>query len=99
MILAISDMVSIVFQLCVWSTNGWKKLASKFLQSIGQMPECPLVNHIEFHQDQIHLLVVHERNIDIYEAPTLNHLMQVPWLPFYFILFIFIIIFFFCITI
>lgn len=66
-------------QLCVWSTNGWKKLASKFLQSIGQMPECPVVNHIEFHQDQIRLLVVHERNIDIYEAPTLNHLMQ--WGP------------------
>ena len=75
---------SIVFQLCVWSTNGWEKLASKILQSTGEMLESPLVNHIEFHQDQIHLLAVHERNVHIYEAPTLNHSMQVPWLPFFF---------------
>ncbi|XP_050268413.1 topless-related protein 4 isoform X2 [Quercus robur] len=66
-------------QLCVWSTNGWEKLASKFLLSKGEMLECPVVNHIEFHQDQIHLLAVHERNIHIYEAPTLNHSMQ--WVP------------------
>lgn len=76
---------SIVFQLCVWSTNGWEKLASKFLLSKGEMLECPVVNHIEFHQDQIHLLAVHERNLHIYEAPTLNHSMQVPWLPFFLI--------------
>ncbi|KAK7834578.1 topless-related protein 4 [Quercus suber] len=66
-------------QLCVWSTNGWEKLASKFLLSKGEMIECPVVNHIEFHQDQIHLLAVHERNVHIYEAPTLNHSMQ--WVP------------------
>lgn len=68
-------------QLCAWSINGWEKLASKFCQSrcMGQLPEPAVVNHIQFHPDQIHLLAADERNIHIYEAPTLNHHKQ--WVP------------------
>lgn len=70
-------------QLCVWDADGWKKLANKTLHSFqtGQVPDPPVVNYIEFHKDQIHLLAVSERQIDIYEAPLLNHCIQVcKWL-------------------
>ncbi|XP_028779245.1 topless-related protein 4 [Neltuma alba] len=65
-------------QLCVWDAAGWKKRASKTLYSLhtGQVPNPPVVNYIEFHKDQAHLLIVNERQIDIYEAPMLNHFMQ-----------------------
>ncbi|XWS24828.1 hypothetical protein CRYUN_Cryun27aG0018300 [Craigia yunnanensis] len=68
-------------QLCVWNANGWEKLASKFLCSLcnGHVTNPPGVNFIQFHQDQVHLLAVHERLIDIYEAPILNHVLQ--WVP------------------
>ncbi|KAL5853214.1 hypothetical protein ACOSQ3_008332 [Xanthoceras sorbifolium] len=65
-------------QLCVWDANEWENICSKFLQSLhtGLVPETPVVIHIQFHPDQIHLLVVHERQIDVFEAPTLNQVMQ-----------------------
>lgn len=65
-------------QLCVWDADGWKKLASKTLCSLHsvQVLDPPVVNYIEFHKDQIHLLTVNERQIDVYEAPMLNHFMQ-----------------------
>ncbi|KAF7830302.1 topless-related protein 4 [Senna tora] len=65
-------------QLSVWDAAGWEKLANKTLHSshTGQVPDPPVVNYIEFHKDQIHLLTVNERQIDIYEAPMLNHCMQ-----------------------
>ncbi|KAJ0090216.1 hypothetical protein Patl1_12472 [Pistacia atlantica] len=65
-------------QLCVWDVNGWKKLCSKLLQNlhVGLVPETPVVNHIQFHPDQVHLLAVHERQIDVYKAPTLDHMVQ-----------------------
>ncbi|KAJ7958782.1 Topless-related protein [Quillaja saponaria] len=68
-------------QLCVWTAAEWEKVASKFLHSLqtGHVPEPPEVTHIEFHKDQIQLLAVHEKHLDIYEAPMLNHLMQ--WVP------------------
>ncbi|GKU87283.1 hypothetical protein SLEP1_g1709 [Rubroshorea leprosula] len=66
--------------LCVWNANGWHKQSSKFLRSLctGQLPDPPVVKYIQFHQDQIHLLVVNERQIDIYEAPLLDH--QIQWI-------------------
>ena len=76
----VHNMVSLnLLQLCVWNANGWEKLASKFLCSLcsGHVPDPPVVNFIQFHQDQVHLLAVHERLIDIYEAPLLNHVLQV----------------------
>lgn len=35
---------------------------------------------VQFHQDQTHLLAVHETQIAIYEAPKLECLKQVPFL-------------------
>ncbi|KAI4316334.1 hypothetical protein L6164_024322 [Bauhinia variegata] len=65
-------------QLCVWEASGWEKLAIKSLLclSTGELPDPPFVNYIEFHKDGVHLLCVHERQIDVYKAPELNHIMQ-----------------------
>ncbi|KAK9715176.1 hypothetical protein RND81_06G147900 [Saponaria officinalis] len=64
-------------QLCVWSMDGWEKLTCKPMQ----IPSGRLVNpladmRVQFHQDQTHLLAVHETQIAIYEAPKLDCLKQ-----------------------
>ncbi|XP_062078108.1 topless-related protein 4-like isoform X2 [Humulus lupulus] len=67
-------------QLCVWSTDGWEKQASKFLQIPSGRAAAPTADtRVQFHQDQIHLLAVHETQIAIYEAPKLECLKQ--WFP------------------
>ncbi|PON99819.1 Topless-related protein [Trema orientale] len=67
-------------QLCVWSTDGWEKQASKFLQIPAGRTAAPTADtRVQFHQDQIHLLAVHETQIAIYEAPKLECLKQ--WFP------------------
>ncbi|XP_028753925.1 topless-related protein 4 isoform X1 [Neltuma alba] len=67
-------------QLCVWSTDGWEKQASKFLQMPSGRAPAPLGDtRVQFHQDQIHLLAVHETQIAIFEAPKLECLKQ--WAP------------------
>ncbi|XVF74749.1 hypothetical protein PTKIN_Ptkin13bG0136600 [Pterospermum kingtungense] len=67
-------------QLCVWSMDGWEKQASKFLQIPNGHVAKPLgQTRVHFHQDQIHLLVVHGTQIAIYEAPKLECLKQ--WIP------------------
>lgn len=64
-------------QLCVWSMDGWEKQASKFLQiPPGRMPAPLAHTRVQFHQDQIHFLVVHETQIAIYKAPELDCLKQ-----------------------
>lgn len=69
-------------QLCVWSTDGWDKQASKFLQPQPGRTLAPVADtRVQFHQDQIHLLAIHESQIAIYEAPKLECLKQVH-LPF-----------------
>ncbi|KAL8171732.1 hypothetical protein V2J09_023536 [Rumex salicifolius] len=65
-------------QLCVWSTDGWEKQASKFLQIPSGRPSNPQApTRVQFHQDQTHLLVVHESQVAIYEAPKLECVKQV----------------------
>ncbi|XP_015894468.3 topless-related protein 4-like isoform X2 [Ziziphus jujuba] len=60
-------------QLCVWHTNGWDKQTSKFLKiSSGRTASALADTRVQFHQDQIHLLAVHETQIAIYEAPKLE---------------------------
>uniref|UniRef100_A0A5B7ANF3 Putative topless-related protein 4 isoform X1 n=1 Tax=Davidia involucrata TaxID=16924 RepID=A0A5B7ANF3_DAVIN len=67
-------------QLCVWSTDGWEKQTSKYLQIPAGQSSAPLADtRVQFHQDQIHLLAVHETQIAIYEAPKLECLKQ--WVP------------------
>ncbi|XP_047321907.1 topless-related protein 4-like isoform X2 [Impatiens glandulifera] len=67
-------------QLCVWSMERWEKQTSKFLQVPAGRTLAPISDtRVQFHQDQIHLLVVHETQIAIYEAPKLECLKQ--WFP------------------
>ncbi|KAE9601801.1 putative transcription factor WD40-like family [Lupinus albus] len=67
-------------QLCVWSTDGWEKQASKFLQMPNGRAPAPLADtRVQFHLDQTHLLAVHETQIAMYEAPKLECLKQ--WVP------------------
>ncbi|MBA0693730.1 hypothetical protein Goari_004081, partial [Gossypium aridum] len=59
--------------LCVWSTDGWEKQASKFLQIPNGRAASPHAEtRVQFHLDQIHLLAVHETQIAIFEAPKLE---------------------------
>ncbi|KAJ9692695.1 hypothetical protein PVL29_011670 [Vitis rotundifolia] len=67
-------------QLCVWSTDAWEKQTSKFLQiPNGRVPAPNTQTRVQFHQNQTHVLVVHETQIAIYEAPRLECLKQ--WVP------------------
>ncbi|KAG9138676.1 hypothetical protein Leryth_018567 [Lithospermum erythrorhizon] len=69
-------------QLCVWSTDVWEKKSSKYLQTPGPgvRAAAPVADtRVQFHQDQKHVLVVHETQIAIYEAPKLDCLKQ--WAP------------------
>ncbi|KAG7021233.1 Topless-related protein 4 [Cucurbita argyrosperma subsp. argyrosperma] len=67
-------------QLCVWSTDGWEKQVSKFLQIPSSRTAAPLADtRVQFHGDQTHLLAIHETQIAIYEAPKLECLKQ--WFP------------------
>lgn len=69
-----------VLQLCVWSTDGWDTLASKFLQIPSGCVPSPLgETRVQFHQDQKHFLAVHETQIAIYEASKLECIKQVQF--------------------
>lgn len=65
-------------QLCVWNTDGWEKQTTKSLQIPSGRTASHLADtRVQFHLDQTHLLVVHETQIAIYEAPKLECLKQV----------------------
>ncbi|XP_071686114.1 topless-related protein 4-like isoform X2 [Rutidosis leptorrhynchoides] len=67
-------------QLCIWSTEGWEKQTNKQLQIPPGRVAAPVVDtRVQFHNDQTHLLAVHETQIAIYEAPKLECLKQ--WVP------------------
>ncbi|XP_076957021.1 topless-related protein 4-like isoform X2 [Bidens hawaiensis] len=67
-------------QLCVWSMEAWEKQTSKNLQIPPGRVAAPVVDtRVQFHNDQTQLLVVHETQIAIYEAPKLECLKQ--WVP------------------
>ncbi|ONI16248.1 hypothetical protein PRUPE_3G087700 [Prunus persica] len=67
-------------QLCVWSLDGWAKQAGMFLQIPTGRVLTPLAQtRVQFHQDLIHLLAVHETQIAIYEASKLECLKK--WVP------------------
>ncbi|XP_010943652.1 protein TOPLESS-RELATED PROTEIN 2 isoform X1 [Elaeis guineensis] len=56
-------------QLCVWSIDGWEKKKSRFIQAPASRAS-PLVGDtkVQFHNDQAHLLVVHESQLAIYDS-------------------------------
>ncbi|KAK6117020.1 hypothetical protein DH2020_049264 [Rehmannia glutinosa] len=55
--------------LCAWSIDGWEKKKSRPIQAPPGQPT-PLVGEtrVQFHNNQSHLLVVHESQIAIYDA-------------------------------
>ncbi|XP_077222242.1 protein TPR3-like [Tasmannia lanceolata] len=67
-------------QLCVWGTDGWEKQKSRFLQvPSGRTATTLSETRVQFHQDQIHFLAVHETQIAIYETTKLECVKQ--WVP------------------
>lgn len=56
-------------QLCIWSIDGWEKRKSRPIQTPPGHPS-PLVGEtkVQFHNDQSHLLVVHESQIGVYDT-------------------------------
>ncbi|XVF86383.1 hypothetical protein PTKIN_Ptkin18bG0035300 [Pterospermum kingtungense] len=67
-------------QLCVWNTDGWEKQKARFLQvPAGRTPTTQSDTRVQFHQDQIHFLVVHESQLAIYETTKLECMKQ--WVP------------------
>ncbi|KAI5063925.1 hypothetical protein GOP47_0020595 [Adiantum capillus-veneris] len=67
-------------QVCIWTVEGWEKRKSKFLQGQGGRP-LPATGDtkVQFHNDQIRLLVVHESQLAIYDAAKFERIRQ--WFP------------------
>jgi hypothetical protein len=62
----------------VWNTDGWEKQKTRFLQlPPGRTPSAQSDTRVQFHQDQIQFLVVHETQLAIFEATKLECLKQV----------------------
>ncbi|KAH9316517.1 hypothetical protein KI387_025144, partial [Taxus chinensis] len=67
-------------QLCLWGIDGWEKRKSKFIQVQAGRSSPPVGDtRVQFHNDQIHLLVVHESQLAIYDASKLDRLRY--WTP------------------
>ncbi|TXG69424.1 hypothetical protein EZV62_004359 [Acer yangbiense] len=67
-------------QLCVWNSDGWEKQKNRFLQiPAGRTPTAQSDTRVQFHQDQIHFLVVHETQLAIFETTKLDCVKQ--WVP------------------
>nr|GMD74718.1 protein TPR2-like isoform X2 [Ipomoea batatas] len=56
-------------QLCIWNIDGWEKKKARLVQAPPGHPT-PLVGEarVQFHNDQSHILVVHESQIAIYDT-------------------------------
>ncbi|KAJ8527140.1 hypothetical protein K7X08_029617 [Anisodus acutangulus] len=56
-------------QLCIWSVDGWEKKKARPIQA-PPGHQAPLVGEtrVQFHNDQSHILVVHESQIGIYDT-------------------------------
>ncbi|XP_010325598.1 protein TOPLESS-RELATED PROTEIN 2-like isoform X3 [Solanum lycopersicum] len=56
-------------QLCIWSVDGWEKKKARPIQ-VPPGHQAPLVGEtrVQFHNDQSHILVVHESQIGIYDT-------------------------------
>ncbi|CAL5355021.1 unnamed protein product [Camellia sinensis] len=56
-------------QLCIWDTEGWEKKKARPIQAPPGHPS-PLIGEtkVQFHNDQTHLLVVHESQIAVYDS-------------------------------
>ncbi|KAH9313101.1 hypothetical protein KI387_028136 [Taxus chinensis] len=67
-------------QLFVWGIDTWEKHKNKLLQiPAGRVLSPQAVTRVQFHQDQIHFLAVHETQLAIYETTKLERIKQ--WVP------------------
>ncbi|KAK4754266.1 hypothetical protein SAY87_002370 [Trapa incisa] len=67
-------------QICVWDSDSWERQRSRFLpMPSGRTPIALSDTRVQFHQDQMHFLVVHETQIAIYETTKLECMKQ--WAP------------------
>ncbi|KAK1547905.1 hypothetical protein Q3G72_010507 [Acer saccharum] len=65
-------------QLSVWSIDTWEKKKSVTIQiPIGKAPNGD--TRVQFHSDQIRMLVVHETQLVIYDASKMEGICQ--WVP------------------
>ncbi|OMP11455.1 hypothetical protein COLO4_03799 [Corchorus olitorius] len=65
-------------QLCVWSIDTWEKRKSIPIQiPAGKAPMGD--TRVQFHSDQIRMLVVHETQLAIYDASKMERIRQ--WIP------------------
>ncbi|KAK9280606.1 hypothetical protein L1049_014301 [Liquidambar formosana] len=64
-------------QIIVWNYDKWEKEKSTFLQiPAGKTPAVLSDTQVQFHQDQIHFLAVHETQLAIYETTKLECVNQ-----------------------
>ncbi|CAH9087442.1 unnamed protein product [Cuscuta europaea] len=65
-------------QLCVWSIDTWEKRKSVPIQlPAGKAPMGD--TRVQFHADQVRLLVAHETQLAIYDASKMERIRQ--WVP------------------
>lgn len=63
-------------QLCFWSTESWEKRKSVTIQlPAGKAPVGD--TRVQFHSDQIRLLVCHETQLALYDASKMERIRQV----------------------
>ncbi|KAK6121065.1 hypothetical protein DH2020_045194 [Rehmannia glutinosa] len=64
--------------LCVWSIDTWEKRKSVLIQlPAGKAPNGD--TRVQFHADQVRLLVTHETQLAIYDASKMERIRQ--WVP------------------
>ncbi|CAI9782455.1 unnamed protein product [Fraxinus pennsylvanica] len=66
--------------LCVWSTDTWEKRTNEYLRRPAGRSGASLADtHVQFHQDQTHLLAFQETQIVIYEVEAANLDWRAKW--------------------
>jgi len=72
-----NNLIEIIsIQLCVWSIDTWEKRKSVPIQlPAGKAPVGD--TRVQFHLDQIRLLVAHETQLAIYDASKMDRIRQV----------------------
>ena len=63
-------------QLCVWSIDTWEKRKSVAIYMVSAKATVG-ETRVQFHSDQIRLLVVHETQLAIYDASKMDRIRQV----------------------
>ncbi|KAG5555903.1 hypothetical protein RHGRI_006526 [Rhododendron griersonianum] len=66
-------------QLCIWRIDTWEHLKSVPIQLPAAGKACNGDTRVQFHSDQIRLLVSHETQLAIYDASEMDRIRQ--WVP------------------